>query len=76
MKSPYFRIIEFDEHDKMIAVEEDCENNPLRIEVDFDDVDREVVERKVRQLVEVLNAHWDPEQFEVWRPYFCHCSHS
>jgi len=54
MKKPTFVIQDYDGSDKEIVIE----SKDLRIWVDHDDVDQEVVEAAVERMVEVLNQYY------------------
>lgn len=54
-----FKIEIYDDCDKVITItEQPADGRSLCIMIDFDDVDHDVIEEKVKNLVAVLNEHW------------------
>jgi hypothetical protein len=54
-----FTLEPYDDCDKCITITEKPANGrSLYIQIDFDDVDHDVIEKKVKKLMDVLNEHW------------------
>ncbi len=55
-----FEISDFDSSDKIIRIEE--RGDPyegLLLMIDFDDVDQDIIEPKVKRLLKVMNENWE-----------------
>lgn len=54
-----FKLEPYDDCDKLITInEQPVDGRSLCIMIDFDDVDHDAIEEKVKNLVAVLNEHW------------------
>lgn len=57
---PEWSINEFGRSDKSIQID-----GPLRLEVDYDDVDTDAVDLLLPLFLDILNKHWHP--LDAWR---------
>lgn len=62
MAKKLFAYNNFWSHDKRICVQgpED-----FRLYVDYDDVDHDIVDIAITHMLEVLNTHWNTEEFKA-----------
>lgn len=64
VKKEIFNIDPYDDCDKSIRILENSNSyGALCIDVDFDDVEHDKVEKKVKKMIDILNKHWnDPAE--------------
>lgn len=63
MSKSEFVIQKYSNADKSIEIFETPEDwNTLVISIDYDDVDRDRIKKKVKKMVDILNKYWDKEK--------------
>ena len=58
-----FSIREHSRCDKSVFVDGPMD---MAIEIDYDDVDHEIIDLEMENLVKILNEHWTPAEKPVW----------